>query len=352
MLSRLFKPKSIPMLGLDIGTRFVKAVLLEQKNNKLVLTGIANEVITGDALVDREIKDFDAVANAIKKVRLSLKTTNVKRVCAAVSGATVLSKIVHMPKDQSDFELETQLELEADSLIPFPIDDVYFDFERMAGPQTEPNKDDILLSVAHKNIIDSRMTLLREVGLEPKVIDIEGYALGNALINFGRFSKHNNVCCFCIGASQLQLTVIRNNHLIYSKELPFGVDNLLTNLSLSYNLDKPTVTRQLIENTLPKNWRVDIYPQFLGNLQQQINRALQLYHSTTHNDLPEELVFAGGGVAIPQLVEDLSIDLNKPIQLFDPFDRIDTSNVDAILVSSQYAIAAGLACRSFDPCHM
>lgn len=352
MLSRLFKSKPLTMLGLDIGTRFVKAVLLEQKNDQLVLAGVASEAIIGDAFVDREIKDFDAVANAIKKVRLSLKRPNMKRVCVAVSGAAVLSKVVYMPKGQSDFELETQLELEADSLIPFPIDDIYFDFERIEGQQTVPGKDDILLSVAHKNIINSRITLLREVELEPKIIDIEGYALGHALINLSPFSKNDNLCCFCVGASQLQLTVIQNNRVIYSKELPFGVDNLVTDLSLIYSLDKQTATRQLIDNTLPENWRVDLYPQFLGNLQQQINRALQLYHSATHYDLPEQLVFTGGGTAIPQLVDDLSTDLNKPIQLFDPFDRIDTSNVDTILVSSQYAIAAGLAYRGFNPCHI
>lgn len=340
------------MLGLDIGTRFVKAVLLEQKNGQFVLTGVASEAISGDAFADREIKDFDAVANAIKKVRLSLKNPKIKHVCAAVSGAAVLSKVVYMPKDQSDFELEAQLELEADSLIPFPIDDVYLDFERIEGQQTDPGKDDILLSVAHKNMIDSRITLLREVEFEPKIMDIEGYALGNALITLGRFSKSDNLCCFCIGASQLQLTVVQQSSVVYSKELPFGVDNLLADLSLVYNLDKQTATRQLMENSLPENWRTDIYPQFLGNLQQQVNRALQLYNNATHHDLPEELIFTGGGAAIPELVNDLSTDLNKTIHLFNPFDLMDTSNFDAVPASTQYAIAAGLACRSFDPCHI
>lgn len=352
MLSSLFKSKPTPMLGLDIGTRFVKAVLLEQSNNQIVLKGLASEAITGDAFTDREIKDFDAVANAIKKVRLALKNPKVKQVCAAVSGAAVLSKVVHMPKNQSDYELEAQLELEADSLIPFPIDDVYLDFERIEGQHTDPNKDDILLSVAHKNMIDSRITLLQEVEFEPKILDIEGYALGNALINLGDFSQNAITCCFCLGASQLQLTVVQNNSVIYSKELPFGVDNLLNDLCLVYNIDKPTAAQQLTENQLPENWRSDIYPQFLGNLQQQINRALQLYSSATHHDMPENLVLTGGGAAIEQLAEDLSTDLNKPIALFNPFEAINTSQFESIAASPQYAIAAGLACRSFNPCHI
>ena len=352
MLSSLFKPKPLPMLGLDIGTRFVKAVLLEQKNGQIALTGLACEPIAGDAFSDREIKDFDAVANAIKKVRMALKNPKIKQVCAAVSGAAVLSKVVYMPQGQSDYELEIQLELEADSLIPFPIDDVYLDFERLAGQQTDANKDDILLSVAHKNMIDSRITLLREVEFEPKILDIEGYALGNALIHLGHFDTHSITCCFCLGASQLQLTVIESNEVIYSKELPFGVDNLLGDLSLVYNLDKSTATRQLLANQLPDTWRTDIYPQFLGNLQQQINRALQLYSNATHHELPEALVLTGGGAAIEYLAEDLSIDLNKTIQLFNPFAHIDTSQFDTLTASSQYAIAAGLACRSFNPCHI
>lgn len=357
MLSSLFKPKPTPMIGLDIGTRFVKAVLLEQNNDRITLAGLACEAISGDAFADREIKDFDAVANAIKKVQLALKPlvskrTKTKPVCTAVSGAAVLTKIVHMPKNQSEHELEAQLALEADSLIPFPIEDVYLDFERIDDQNPVTDKDAILLSVAHKNMIDSRITLLRESEFEPRIMDIEGFALGNALIALGDFPEARPTCCICLGASQLQLTVIQNHSVIYSKELPFGVDNLLADLSLVYNLDKHTAARQLITNELPENWRMDIYPQFLGNLQQQINRAFQLYNQATQHPIPDELIFTGGGAAITDLVSDLSLDLNKSIQAFDPFATIDTSNFPSITASTQFAIAAGLACRSFNPCHI
>ncbi len=339
------------MLGLDIGTRYVKAILLEKKDDQLQVTALACEPILGDAFAEREVKDFDAVSNAIRKIKHNLKL-KVKDVCVAVSGASVLTKVVQMTPDQSDLELEGQIELEADSLIPFPLEDVYLDFEPL-GTITD-GKDDILLSVSHKNMLDSRITLLREVEFEPKVVDIEGYALGNALLHFGQFKDDKAHCCFCIGASQLQLTVIQDGKIAYSKELPFGVDNLIADLSILHGLDKQTAGQQLRSGQLPESWKFDTYPQFLGNLQQHINRALQLYTSATKSELPESLLFCGGGTAIDGLIEDLGTDLNKSITIFDPLTHLTfAENVDRTsIIGAQFIIAAGLACRSFNPCHI
>lgn len=339
------------MLGLDIGTRYVKAILLENKGEQIEVVALACEPILGDAFAEREIKDFDAVSNAIRKIKHNLKT-KIKDVSVAVSGAAVLTKVVHMAPDQTDLELEGQIELEADSLIPFPLEDVYLDFERL-GTQTD-GRDDVLLSVAHKNMLNSRITLLREVEFEPKVVDIEGYALGNALLQFEPFTDDAAHCCFCIGASQLQLTVIHGGKITYSKELAFGVDNLISDLSILHAMDKQTAAQQLRSGQLPESWKSDTYPQFLGNLQQHINRALQLYNNATNEEIPNSLLLCGGGATIEGLVEDLAADLGARITLFDPLQNlIFAEGLDkSTFHGPQFVIAAGLACRSFNPCHI
>ncbi|WP_332460722.1 type IV pilus biogenesis protein PilM [Paraneptunicella aestuarii] len=353
MLNTLFQAKTPQMLGLDIGTRYVKALLLEKKGEQLHVNAMACEPILGDAFAEREIKDFDAVSNAIRKIKHNLKL-KVKDVAVAVSGAAALTKVVQMPSGQTDLELEGQIELEADSLIPYPLEDVYLDFEVLGVNNSDSEKNDILLSVAHKNIVDSRITLLRELEFEPKVMDMEGYALGNSLVQFISGEPEKIHCCFCVGASQLQLTVIQGNRVIYSKEFPFGVDKLISDLCLLHGLDKITAAKQLHSNELPESWKFDTYPQFLGNLQQHINRALQLYQNASNAPLPEQLLLCGGASAIEGLVDDLSSDLGKSIKLFNPLDSMILSEdiKSSSLFGSQFAIAAGLAIRSLDPCHI
>lgn len=349
MLKQLLQPKQTPLLGLDIGTRFVKAVLLVRKGEEVQISAAACEPILGDAFAEREVKDFDAISHCIKKIkhRLKLKSNDVS---VAVSGASVLTKLVYMPPNQTDVELEAQIELEADSLIPFPIDDVYIDFEKL-GTQTD-DRDDVLLSVAHKNMIDSRITLLRELEFEPKIIDIEGFALGNTLLHFADIPPNTSVACFNIGATQLQLTVVDEKTEIHSKEIPFGTDNLINDICLFHGLDKASAIQQLKDNTLPEHWRTDAYPHFLGNLQQSISKVMQLYTGSENKDAPETLLISGGGALIPGLVDDLSADMNRTFSIFNPCAKlIDASTQLPPETGPLYAISLGLACRSFSQCH-
>lgn len=354
-MKSLFRKKLPPIVGLDIGTRQIKAVLIEKSGDQFTLAGYACEPIIKPAFNEREIRDFDAVSLALKKVQHALKT-KVKHAAIAVSGTSVISKVVQMEPNQSDFELEGQIEIEADSLIPYPLDEVYLDFEELGPSATHTGKVNVLLSAAHKDMVDSRITLVREVPLEPKVVDVEGYALGNAL---GHFYPHNDderVCCINIGASLLQMCVWQNNAVVYSKEHNFGMGMLVQDLSLIQRIEADEAEQQLISNTLTGNWQQETLPIFTANLVQQINRALQMYISTTHAQRPQKLLLAGGGANLAALVDALQQDLGLDIELFDPFanmqisDQLDQARLRQI--TPQLAIAAGLASRSFSQWHI
>ncbi|AXR05202.1 type IV pilus assembly protein PilM [Salinimonas sediminis] len=354
-MKSLLKKKLPLIVGLDIGTRQIKAVLIEKTGDTYTLQGFACESINKVAFNEREIRDYEAVSLALKKVQNTLKAKT-KLAAIAVSGTSVISKVVHMEPDQTDFELEGQIEIEADSLIPYPLEEVYLDFEELGASKTHSGKVDVLLSAAHKDLVDSRITLVREVPLEPKVVDIEGNALGNALACFYPCPPDERVCCINIGASLLQVCVWENQQIVYSKEHNFGMGMLVQDISVIQMIERDEAERQLLSGTLPAGWQHETLPVFTANLVQQINRALQMYVSTTHAQRPTKLLLAGGGATLPPLTEALQLDLGIDIEIFNPFaemvvsDKLDTQRLAQ--VSAQLAIAAGLASRSFDSWHI
>lgn len=343
------------MIGLDIGTRFIKAVVLEKSGEQYNLQGYACEPILGNAFVEREIKDFEAVSHALKKVKLSLKSKN-KLVAIAVSGSTVLNKIVYMDPGQTDHELESQIELEADSLIPYPLNEVYIDFEEISDSQTSNNKVEVLLSAVHKELVDRRITLLGEVGYEAKIVDVESYALGAAVASFHPAAEEETVCCINIGASHLQMCAVKDGRVLYTKDHNFGMDALIQDLSMLYSQDRTQIEQQLTDGTLPDTWKQDAYPMFLANLQQNINRALQVYSSASGEARPSSLLISGGGGHLTSLHEDLTSDLGIQVTCFNPFanmvkaEGVNQGDLDRI--AGQLIIAAGLASRSFQPWHI
>jgi type IV pilus assembly protein PilM len=351
----LFGTNIQKMIGLDIGTRFIKAVLLEKSGEQYILQAFACEPIQGNAFAEREIKDFEAVSHALKKVKLALKSKN-KSVAIAVSGSTVLSKIVYMDPGQTDHELESQIELEADSLIPYPLNEVYIDFEEISENQTTNNKVEVLLSAVHKELIDRRITLLGEVGYEAKIVDVESYALGAALASFYPGETQETVCCINIGASHLQMCAVKNGKVIYTKDRNFGMDALIQDLTMLYSQERSQIEQQLTDGTLPETWKQDAYPMFLANLQQNINRALQLYISASGETRPSSLLICGGSGHLTSLPEDLTADLGIEVTCFNPFtgmviaDNVNQGELEHL--SGQLIIAAGLASRSFQPWHI
>lgn len=356
MLKSLFKKKQPPIVGLDIGTRCIKAVVLEGTEGNYTLTAFACETIHKDAFKEREITDFDAVSLALRKVRASLKT-KLKATAIAVAGTSVISKVVHMEPGQTDFELEGQIEVEADSLIPYPLEEVYLDFEEIGMSESHAGKVNVLLTAAHRDVVDSRTTLVRELNFEPKVVDVETYALGNAIDHFYPHSEEGEiVCAINIGASLIQVCVWQDGAVIYNKEHNFGLDALIHDLSLIHMIDRKEAEEQLITNTLPGNWVSDTLPVFAANLQQQINRAMQMYMSSAHSDRPDKIIVSGAGAILPTLVDTLQQDLGITVEVFNPFANIkisDKLNVEQVSqLAPMLTVAAGLASRGFQSWHM
>ena len=107
-------------------------------------------------------------------------TSSVVHAASAVSGQTVITKIIYMDVALNEQELASQIEIEADSLIPYPLDEVSLDFESLDINESDPSKINVLLSAARTESVEARVAALEAGGFEAKVIDVESYAISRA----------------------------------------------------------------------------------------------------------------------------------------------------------------------------
>lgn len=349
-MKSLFKKKAKTVIGLDIGTKFVKAISLNVSGKQCKVQAFACEPISGNAFADREIKDFDAISKALKKVQLSMKSQG-KESAIAVAGSSVISKTVYMEPDQSDFELETQIELEADSLIPYPLDEVYLDFQEIGSSKTHVGKVEVLLSAAHKDMIDSRITLAREAPFDPVIVDIESNAIADTFLAFSDAQKPNEIAiCINLGASLMQVNAFEHDEVIYSKEHNFGVNSFTQDLAMLYNIDIEDVESQITNNTAPDSWFSESFPAYISSLQQQLQRALQMFVATKHKPMPTSIHLCGGGALLPNIAEQLNKEMGLDVNVFNPLSKMSVDgnlNKDKLHgLAPQFTLAVGLATRS------
>ncbi len=236
MLSSLWKKKTAKMVGIDIGSHAVKAVLLGQTDDGYVLEDFAIEAMPRGAVIDREIQDIEAVGNIVAKIRNKLADP-VKMCASAVSGQTVITKIIYMDVNLTEDDLANQIEIEADSLIPFPLDEVSLDFETLDINESDPSKVNVLLSAARTESIAARVSALESGGFKAKVIDVESYAISRAydlcLPLLPDDAVDKVVAMIDIGAAMTLFSVTDAGKHIYSRDQLLVVNNTQGRLFLT-----------------------------------------------------------------------------------------------------------------------
>lgn len=359
MLSQLLKKPSSMMVGIDIGSHSIKAVLLREMDNGLRLEALAIEPMPKGAMSERSIQDIEAVGNVIAKLKRKLPKS-ARNAAVAISGQTVITKVVFMDVSLTDSELESQIAIEADSLIPYPLDEVNLDFEKLGTNEADPSKMNVLLSAARTESVEARVSALDGAGLVAKVVDVESYALSRAMdvyyeqLPSDAFNKI--VAIIDIGAVLTLVSVVQAGETIYTRDQVFGGDQYTNSIVAYYNKSFDEAEIGKTTGDLPPNYTFEVLAPFQTSLLQQVRRAVQMFLTTSGKDHIDYIVLTGGTAMIEGVDRLLIEELGIHTVVAEPFANIEIApKIDRNVLKrhrSQFAIATGLALRSFSTCHI
>jgi len=359
MLDNLWKKKTTMMVGIDIGSHAVKAVLLSQGSEGYVLEDFAIEPMVRGSVVDREIQDIEAVGSVIAKIRQSIPM-KAKEAAAAVSGQTVITKIIYMDVSLNEEELASQIEIEADSLIPYPLDEVSLDFETLDVNESDPSKVNVLLSAARTESIEARIAALEAGDFTAKVIDVESYAVSRShdlcLSQLPEDAADKTVAIVDIGATMTLLSVTKAGKHLYSRDQMFGGEQYTRSIVSYYNKSFEEAEEAKITNDLPPNYTFEVLAPFHTILMQQIRRAIQMFLTSSGLSKVDYLLVSGGTASIEDIEKLLTDELGVHTVVANPFNEMtlaqSINKEELAKVAPQLTVATGLALRSFSPWHI
>lgn len=354
MLELLGKRKQIPLLGLDISSTTVKLLELSRLGNAYRVESYAVSSLPQNAVDEKTINDVDAVTTAVRSV-VAQSRTKLRAVSAAVAGSAVITKNIDMPSGLSDDEMETQLTLEADQYIPYPLEEVALDFEIQGPALDRENMVDVLVAACRRETIDARVEAIAGADLEAKIVDVEAYAMERsyALIRDQLDIKIDSIVAVVdIGATMTTLSVLKGGDTIYTREQLFGGKQLTDEIMRRYGLPLEEAGLAKKQGGLPDDYEPELLNPFRDAVVRQVTRLLQLFFSSSpYNDV--DYIIMAGGVSymegLPDLVQDQVV---APTVVANPFAEMTISpRVNAVALSSDapaMMIACGLALRSFD----
>jgi type IV pilus assembly protein PilM len=119
MFGLLSKGSLVSLAGIDFGSQTIKAVTISGRPGKVHLGSVAEIPMPRGTLVDYQLQDIERVSQSLKSLK-RLVQGDCQNVATAVTGSNVITKIIQVDTNINESELENQVHLEAEQLIPFP----------------------------------------------------------------------------------------------------------------------------------------------------------------------------------------------------------------------------------------
>lgn len=359
MLSKFFT-KQLPILaGVDIGAHSAKAVVLQRKGNFYEVEAAVIEAMPKGAMVDRVIQDIEAVGQVVIKLKRKLGKSH-KAAAVAVSGSNVITKVIFLDMNMSDDEIESQIQIEADSLIPYPLDEVSLDFERLGTNTSDPGKVDILLSAARTENVEARVSALETGGLDTRIVDVESYALARSF----ELCRHQLpddvdekvVAMVDVGATTTLFAALNQGQVVYTKDFPFGGEEYTKSIVSFYGKAFEEAEAAKISGDLPPNYKLEVQAPFETQLVQQIRKAIQMFVTSSGYDKVDFIVLSGGTGGMTELTQLCLDELGIHTITANPFATMDKkTDIDCQWLdqnAAKFSVSVGLALRSFSTCHI
>ncbi|MEP6907723.1 MAG: pilus assembly protein PilM [Pseudoxanthomonas sp.] len=348
-------PKSqSPLIGVDISSTAVKLLQLSRVGNRFRVDHYAVEPLPPNAVVEKNIVEVEAVGEAIRRA-VTRAGTKSKYAAAAVAGSAVITKIIPMPAELDENDLEAQVEMEAVNYIPYPIEEVNLDFEVLGPMPNNPEMVQVLLAASRSENVELRQSALELGGLIARVMDVEAFAVENAfaLLSGELPIPHDGVVALVdIGATMTTLNVLRSGRSLYSREHVFGGKQLTDEVMRRYGLTYEEAGMAKRQGGLPESYEIEVLEPFKEATVQQISRLLQFFYAGSEFNRVDQIVLAGGCAALVGLPEMVEEQLGVPTIVANPLAQMTLGpRVQAHALAQDapaLMIATGLALRSFD----
>lgn len=343
------KKNSKGIIGIDFGSHSIKAVAISKGKGTFQIDAVAESPIPKGLIVDNHFEDIAKLTQIIKQLRKNFPTSY-KNVAMAVKGADVITKVIAMSADLDELELESQVELEAENSIPFPIDEIFLDFEIIAPNASDKSLNDVLLSAARRETVLAQVNCVEDAGLTTKIVDVAGHAQSRACeLLFDRPDYEKGIAVVDIGASQMMLHIVHQGNVIFSRSKNHGGDACTQMMVEYYGMKFADAEKAKVDHEWPADCDVDVIAPFINATVNYLRFDLRMFTNAPNNIQVDKVILMGGCQLLPGLVTQLEEELSLDIEVANPFIGFEYKNdSDKTLlhkVGTKYMMALGLALR-------
>ena len=310
--------RSRTTVGLDVGSGFVKLVEVDHSGDQPEVVRVSMRPLTPDAIVEGEIMDPGLVADTIRGLWEESGARS-RDVVTAVGGHDVIVKKITMDR-MKEADAREVIRWEAEQHVPFDIKSVVLDFQ-ILDPEADGLQMEVLLVAAKRDLVDNTVSLIQEATLFPVLIDVDAFALHNALERNHPEAMTGVVALVNVGHEMTSVNIMEDGVPTLTRDIPFGTRRIREDLQREQGL-----TSEEAEAVLQGKQQ---HPQFLRYVQagadevaMGVERASAFLMAQQMGESLGSVYLSGGAARIQGLPEALAQRLSVEVRLVNPFQRI------------------------------
>lgn len=344
-------------VGLDIGSHSIKIAVVEKVGPRFRLVKWkCNELYTGGDRYDPEGPRKSVAVPLLAKTiaELGLVPKRIKKLGSCLAGEQVAAKEI-LSVMQTEEEMNSNLLLEARKHIPLDGSDTVVDFQIMGDDAKEADKIRVLLVATTKKQHETHQDYLREIDLKPGIIDTETLAVLNSYVINSTIPEEGVMIFLHIGAKKTIMTVYGRRDRFFTRDLGVAGMTFTNELMTKYGLDYQEAERVKIEQGMSPDLPLAATGDGGGltlaektpfeKLGDEINRSLRYYVKETGQSIFTHFVITGGSAQLKGLDSVLNDKFNLPLEIYNPFNQLDSRVPIESINASQMAAAIGMTIR-------
>ncbi len=349
-----FPFKSKDVIGLDIGSGFLKAVKLKKSKIDYELELFEFIPILPDTIIDGAVNEPERLVEALKELNKKAGF-GTKKVVISISGhSSVIMKRISIP-EMTEEELNESIRFEAEQYMPFDIDEVNLDFQIIGPSIEEEGQMEVILVAVKKDIIAEYVKAVTDAGLHPVIVDIDAFAIENMYeINYD-IEEGSNIALIHVGAGSILINILKNGVAAVARESSMGsnvhTEAISSEFQIPYEAAEKLKKGEAVEGISPEDAET-VIQNASEEIIAEIVRSLEYFMTTFSNENIQEIVLSGGGALIKGFDELLSERTGITVRIANPFMNIRPGKkIDRALIEDigpLAAVAVGLALRRVD----
>jgi type IV pilus assembly protein PilM len=286
------------------------------------------------------------------------------RVNYAIAAQSAFTRFVKLPLVEQE-KIERVIGFEAQQNVPFPIDEVVWDYQLVGGGPDQ--QVEVVLVAIKVDLLDETNAAIEETGLRTSIVDVAPMALYNA---FRYNYSHLSGCSLLvyIGGRTTNVLFIEPGK-IFSRSVPIGGNSITAAIAKEFGESfAEAESRKRRDGFVslggayaePADADVarvsKIVRTTMTRLHAELMRSISHYRAQQQGSRPDRVFLCGGSAGMPYMREFFHEKLQLPIEFFNPLQNVtvsESANVPEVTRSAHLlGELVGLALRSVTTCPM